>query len=355
MRIAHVISTPTGIGGAERVLAALVSEGLRRGLVQRVFNPFGRPGSPLQELCGDVPVEAREASLTGVWALRKWLRGRLLDFDPAIVHVHLFHAAALVASIPRAGEVRVLTHHHGDVFELRGQRFFRQLDRWSCKRFDYVVAVSGSVQEFLASRYRCPKVTVIHNGWVGSPRPRERRSGPEMILSISHLRPEKGHSTLIDAFCQVRTHFPQCRLAIVGDGPLRETLEHRAEAAGVRSAVEFSGEVSDVWSYLARADVFVLVSSNEPFGVAALEALAAGVPVVVSETGGFREFVDEQVGVFVPPGDPDALELALVKLLSDPHLRRSMGDKGVIRARTFTMDATADRYIKLYEKSLSNA
>lgn len=355
-RIAHVISTPHGLGGAERVLAALVEEGSKRGWSQLVLNPFGEQPSELSRLCeGRASFEPRTGGLPRVLALRTWIARRLSGFAPNVVHVHLFHAAALVASLPKERRVRLLTHHHGDLFAIRHRPVLRAIDKWAGRRFDQIVAVSESVKRFLVDEYRYAheKVVCIPNGWSGTPIEEPRDGLDPTVVCVSNLRPEKSHVTLLDAFRRVRREIPSCRLVLVGDGPLRSDLEARAGALGISEAVSFTGFVPNIWPYLQAADLFALPSSYETLGIAAIEAMAAGLPIVASRTGAIPEFVHEDTGVLVPPGDPGALAAAIVGLLSSPESRRRMSVAARERAQGLRMESTVQRYFELYERVLA--
>lgn len=225
------------------------------------------------------------------------------------------------------------------------------LDRWAGTRYDRVVAVSEAVADFLIGTYGYPRerIEVIHNGWLGSPAQRTR-PGVD-FLSVSHLRREKGHHVLLEAFALVRERAPASRLRLLGDGPLRPDLERHAYALGISDGVEFTGAVEDVWAHLAEARVAVLPSLTEPQGIAVLEALAAGCPLVASRVGGIPEMVDHgRNGHLVPPGDAPALAGAMLRLHGDDQLRVRYRDEGLRTADRWRMDTTVRRYEALYRE-----
>jgi glycosyltransferase involved in cell wall biosynthesis len=283
-------------------------------------------------------------------AVRKWARERLQETGSDLVHVHLFHALVIVGSLPAGPSIRVLTHHHGDFLTAQRRRFEAALDRRFGRRFDRVVAVSDAVRDFLVARYSYPseRVITIRNGWEGEIRPPSPH-GASTVVSVGNLRPEKGHSVLLRAVAELG----DARLVIVGDGPLRSSLEREARSLGLADRVEFAGAVSDVWPYLARADVFVFPSLSEPLGIAVMEAMAAGLPVVASAVGGIPELVTDGVtGYLAPPGDHAALSVHLKALLGDPGTRASMGAAARARAEDFKMERTVDGYFELYDTLL---
>lgn len=360
-RIAHVISTPEGIGGAERIMLALLADGHLRGWEQAVFDPFDidPENSRLRFEVERVGAHYSARSTSRIVELpraRSWLRGRLEAFDPHLVHIHLFHALTLMASFPRSSWPTLLSHHHGDQLRVSGKRIREMADRWAAGRIDHVVAPSAWVRNFLVKGYgyAAERVTEIHNGWEGERSSASSRDGTECVLiCVANLRPEKDHGTLLEAFVGLRRVYPSVRLLLVGDGPMRPEIEGAIGELGLGTAVELCGAVNEVWPFLARSDLFVLASRNETLGMAALEAMAAGLPVVATAVGGIPELVEHgHNGLLVPPRDPEALAEALSVLVASSEERRRMGASGKKRAGSRRMNITVNRYFELYERLL---
>ena len=309
--------------------------------------------------CGPARYAARSCDhLVELPSLRRWLQTSLRDFQPDLVHAHLFQATVAVATLPRRpGERRLVTHHHGSWLPPgpRG-RVRRVLDEWANRRYDRVVAVSSAVSRYLIEEYRYPptKVVTIPNGWEGEPLQRpEPGERPPTVVCVAGLRREKGHDLLVSAFASVREQVPDSRLVLVGDGDLRPALVEQVKAAGLADSVQFAGMVDEVWPYLAEADVFALASRSETFGMAIVEAMAAGLPVVAPATGGILELVvPGQSGELFAPGDVDALAAHIVRLLRSPELRLRMGKASQDFAESFRMETTVRRYFELYESLL---
>ncbi len=151
----------------------------------------------------------------------------------------------------------------------------------------------------------------------------ERR--PAVLLHASNFRPVKRVGDAVRALAEVRRARPAV-LVLVGDGPERAAVEELADALGVRDAVAFAGERRSLGDLFAHADLFLLPSEQESFGLAALESLASGVPVVASDVGGVAEVVTQgETGWLVPARDPVAMARAALSLLADPARRRVMG------------------------------
>jgi L-malate glycosyltransferase len=151
------------------------------------------------------------------------------------------------------------------------------------------------------------------------------RHRPAVLLHASNFRPVKRVGDAVRALAQVRRSRPAV-LVLVGDGPERDAVEALASSLGCRAAVGFAGERRALGSLFAHADLFLLPSAQESFGLAALEALASGVPVVASRVGGVPEVVSHgKTGVLVPSGDPAAMAGAVLALLGEPSRRAAMG------------------------------
>jgi glycogen(starch) synthase len=175
-------------------------------------------------------------------------------------------------------------------------------------------------------------VTVIHNGieplgWrpppaaVRAARERHSPDGAPLVLYFGRLEWEKGVQDLLAALPRVRRAFPGARLVVAGQGRQALSLVEQARRLRVRRSVDFVGHLSDrgLVACLAAADVVVLPSRYEPFGIVALEAAAAGAPLVASTAGGLAELVvDGETGLSIEPGDVEGIAAAVGAVLSDP-------------------------------------
>jgi phosphatidylinositol alpha-mannosyltransferase len=169
--------------------------------------------------------------------------------------------------------------------------------------------------------------------------------GPS-ILFLGRHEPRKGLTVLLDALAFLP---PDVRVLVASDGP--QTAELRQRFAGERR-IEWLGRISDEEKagYLRSVDVFCAPSmSGESFGVVLLEAMAASAPIVASDLPGYRNVARPDVqALLVPPGEPEALAAALVRVLEDGSLRRRLVEAGDARANEFSMDRLAERYLGLY-------
>ena len=358
--VAYVTSS-RGVAGAEELLVALVAGGRARGWEQTVLNPFGNAGSAaLAQRCAPTPLETRGCTTPlRLPGLRAWLTARLRELRPDIVHVTLFQATVLTASVRRGRERRLLTHVYGPgLAQLAQPRVRTRLDRWACGRFDHISAISDAVAVFLQAGHGFPPPPVerIRLGWSGAPQPPRPSDGrPPTVVCVAALRPEKGHDTLLAAFAEVLTEVPDARLVLVGGGPMRPALEATIDARGMAESVRFTGRVEEIWPHLADADVFVLSSPAEALGIAIMEAMAAGLPVVATDVGGIPELVTPGVtGELFGVRDHHALARRLIDLLRSPQRRAAMSAAALQAAEAMRMEQSVEAYFRLYDRLLEN-
>ena len=178
-------------------------------------------------------------------------------------------------------------------------------------------------------------------------------AGPLRILCVGRLIERKGQRHLIDAVKRLVDETIDVQLDLVGTGDARSENEAHVARLGLKERVHFRGYVprEKIAEYYAAAHVFVLPSYNEGMSVALLEAMASGLPVVVTPTGGTRELVESQVNGFIFDwADVDGLTTHLRRLAKDRSLVRSMGQASRRRASDFSWDRAALRYIDLFQQ-----
>ncbi len=176
-----------------------------------------------------------------------------------------------------------------------------------------------------------------------------------VLVALGTLVERKGLDVLVDAMSRLAGKDVHPRLWIAGHGDMRDALQRQIDSAGLSERVRLLGRREDVGDLLGAADVFVLPSRAEGLGVAALEAMGAGLPVIASRVGGLAEaVVDGRTGTLVPPGDAVALAEALARAVRDPDERSSMGRAGRERvASSFLPDQMVEAYEKLYAEVLA--
>jgi N-acetyl-alpha-D-glucosaminyl L-malate synthase BshA len=195
----------------------------------------------------------------------------------------------------------------------------------------------------------------VYNRSAHPPLLRQQIGADPILMHISNFRRVKRVRDVVGIFARVNEQLPS-RLVMVGDGPDRGDAEEEARSLGVESRVQFLGKIDTVAPLLASADLFLLPSSSESFGLSALEALASGVPVVGTNAGGMPEVVrDGETGVLCAAGDVEGMAAASLSILGDPSKWREMSERGAADARArFSLDAIVSQYEKLYITSLAN-
>jgi N-acetyl-alpha-D-glucosaminyl L-malate synthase BshA len=177
--------------------------------------------------------------------------------------------------------------------------------------------------------------------------------GGAVLVHISNFRPVKRISDVVEIFARVRRRRP-ARLLMVGDGPERSSAERLAEELGVHEDVYFLGMQSEIEEVLNIADLLLLPSQTESFGLVALEAMAAGVPVIASNVGGLPEVVEDgRTGFLLPVGDVEGMAEVALSILDNPDLHREMGQAASRRAReNFSAARITALYANLYRRVL---
>ncbi len=288
-----------------------------------------------------------------------------------ILHVHYAIPHATSAWIARemlrenGHDIQVITTLHGTDITIVGQdRSFHAITKFSIEKSDRISAVSQFLKEETFFAFGCAgcNVDVIHN--FIDPRVYDRakytpvlRSGSQKILMhVSNFRAVKRVRDVVRIFARVRKEMPS-RLVMVGDGPDRTDAEEEARALGVDRDVHFLGKLDSVAPLLASADLFLLPSDRESFGLSALEALASGVPVVGCAVGGLPEVVrDGETGALRSPGDVDAMAISSLEILRDEKRWREMSVLAANDARErFSRDAVVAQYEELYEGTLAKS
>jgi len=286
-----------------------------------------------------------------------------------IVHVFQTQLSAFVAVLIAKGlGKRVITTCHslgasgGDMTAWSVLPTGKRLLRYVCSHIDAATGVSLEIVTKLREiGFPSDRTWYIPNGVPIQPAslntPKKARPlpgigrGSLLVVFVGRLAPPKLPESLLDAWLAVQRRFPNARLAFVGDGEKRADLEASAERAGLKNTVLFVGRISHVNDYLRRADIFVIPSAREGMPLALLEAMAAGLPVIGSKTGGMVDVIRHgENGLLVEPGDQEGLVSCLSLLMGSEERRSELGKKARHTVNQhFRLDAVADRYIALYQ------
>ena len=288
-----------------------------------------------------------------------------------LLHVHYAIPHATSAWIaremlaPTRPDIRVLTTLHGTDITIVGQDpSFHAITKFSIEKSDGLSAVSRYLQAETVEAFGCTgcRIEVIPNfidpevydRGKYAPALRDQLADSERVLMhISNFRSVKRVRDVVRIFAGVRATLP-CALVMVGDGPDRVHAEAEARELGVEDRVFFLGKIDTVAPLLSAADLFLLPSQTESFGLSALEALASGVPVVGSNVGGLPEVVrNGETGVLCAVGDVDGMVAAAIGILRDPERWQSMSRLAARDARErFAMDDVVQQYEAFYDRAL---
>ncbi|MEP6780807.1 MAG: N-acetyl-alpha-D-glucosaminyl L-malate synthase BshA [Gemmatimonadaceae bacterium] len=289
-----------------------------------------------------------------------------------ILHCHYAIPHATSAWIARemlresGRDVKVMTTLHGTDITIVGQEAsFFAITKFSIEKSDSVTAVSEYLREETLRAFGCTgcAVKVIPNfidpkrfnrGNNVFPLPAETVNGRKVLMHISNFRPVKRVRDIVQVFARVRAEVPSM-LVMVGDGPDRGDAEAEARELGVQNDVLFLGKIDPIAPLLAGADLFLLTSDAESFGLSALEALASGVPVVGANVGGLPTVVQNgKTGMLCDVGDVDGMAKAAIGLLRDPVRWKSFSDAAAADAiNRFSQETIVAQYEALYEHTLT--
>ena len=334
MKILQVCSV-TGFGGGERHLADL-----SRGLADLGHEVYAAlvPGSPLSAELSclnkrNIFALSPLNYVKNVTGLARFVRAH----DIEIVHAHAardYHLAALAVRLASRGRL-VLTRHA--LFPLRA------INRPLLKDVRRVIAVSQAVAESLRRNgvIESSKIAVIHNGIdVDRFESIERSSAsPLLVGTVGHFAPIKGQDVFVRAAAIISARRRAVNFVVIGEDKssqmnCRRSLENLVAELGLSEVVEMPGWRDDIPAVLSSLDLFVSAARCEPFGLAIVEAMAAGLPIVASASEGALEIIEDgHTGKLVPVGDPEPLAQAIIDLLDDPLERSRLGRNAQLAAR----------------------
>jgi glycosyltransferase involved in cell wall biosynthesis len=363
----HVDTARTWRGGQNQVL--LTINGLRA-IGQRaalVAHPDGELRNRVEEGLELIPIAPKtEMDLTAAWRFARLLK----KLAPDVIHAHDPHGVAMASlalslgtssrrSGSAAGGAPALVASRRVDFHLQGNAF----SRWKYKQVDCFIAASGAIRQMLvADGVPAERTVTVHEGididhvlaappvnvheafWLPHQAP--------VVGNVAALVPHKGQRYLIDAAHLVVQQIPDARFVILGEGELREHLEHQVKEHHLEKHVLLPGFRIDVLGCIKGFDVFAMSSVTEGLGTSLLDAMACARPIVATRAGGIPEIVQDDVnGLLVPVRDAHALADAIVRQLKDAALRRRMGEAGLALARErFTVERMVAETAAVYAR-----
>jgi len=288
-----------------------------------------------------------------------------------LLHVHYALPHAISAILARemgngnGVRLKVVTTLHGTDITIVGQdRSYLPITRWGIERSDAVTAVSRYLKDVTIKEFGVQREIEVVPNFID---PRQYRpdgaspfaralaqNGEALVVHISNFRPVKRIRDVLATFDRIRRRVP-ARLLLIGDGPDRSLAERLAREGGFEEATTFMGNVAAVETILPAARLLLLPSDAESFGLAALEAMACGVPVIGTAAGGLPEVVEDgSNGFLLPVGDVNGMAARGIELLGDEELWGRFSASARRRAeRDFPTDTLVERYRALYTKTLA--
>jgi glycosyltransferase involved in cell wall biosynthesis len=357
MKILQVINTLLPAGA--QILVRDLCMGLVRRGIQCDTYVLQSDETPLEQTLSELGISVHGIGRKSIYSPRHILslRSHLSRISYDLVHVHLFPSQlwTAIAAWTAGTSVPLVTTEH-NTHNRRRRPIFRLLDQWMYSQYVRIACISSATAEALVQWLPelAGKIQLCPNGirvgeFAGSRVSKsEVCSIPEtatMILTVGRLEDQKDHETVLRALPDAAG----MHLALVGEGQKLADLRRLARDLRVADRVHFLGQRQDVSRLMKAADIFVQSSRWEGFGIAALEAMASGLPVVASRVPGLAEVVGEG-GLMFESGDHHQLAARLIQISSDANLKSTLSGAGKSRAAMFDIERTLDCYEGLYRE-----
>ncbi len=277
----------------------------------------------------------------------------LKELEPDVIHAHNIRKLYVLGAARKAGVRNIVYTVHniaqkeqGTVGGIFSGIVFR-------RGLMVPVGLSPLVTESVEDRYRLKDVPTIYNGtdlehfrkkedYLLHDRP--------VILNIARLDRQKNHKRLFEAFLLVLRSFPEAELVLVGNGVLMGELKTLTQEMAIAQKVRFEGRQDDVADYFDAADLFCLSSDYEGMPMTLIEAMAAAMPIVSTDVGGVPDMLQNESSALLTPPDAALLAEAMIRILSDETLRRSLGENAWRESKKFSYHRTAEEYLALYRR-----
>jgi glycosyltransferase involved in cell wall biosynthesis len=352
--VVHVCRGREWRGGERQVRLLIETLASRSGFLQHLVagrdTPLASAIHPEGLAIHHVPWTAALDPRAALALFRMLQRLRRSHGRDLLVHAHDSHALALAFAAARPMRIPLVATRRSVIAP---GRLWRRPTR--------VIALSPAVaRELAAAGVPSDRVVCIPSAiplaeldMTSDPRPTVPEAPPRpMVVAVGALTAEKGHLALIEALPRVLEAVPAVHLVFVGDGPEHGRLEARARQLGLLERVRFLGAQASARALIRHAQVLAQPSVHEALGTAVLEAMALGVPVVATATGGLIDLLRGGAGLLVPPGNPDALADALGRVLTDAPLRNALVSEARACVAQYDAPQLADRVAEVYRSAL---
>ena len=285
----------------------------------------------------------------------------LLHVHYAIPHAYAAYMAKKIL-LEKGKYIPVVTTLHGTDITLVGKNpSYKPAVTFSINKSDVVTCVSESLKKDTLSSFVIKKEIEVIPNFIDTTlyemtgpcmRPQLAPNGEKIITHISNMRKVKRIPDVIDIFHKINAEEPSI-LLMLGEGPEREKAEQQARDLGILDHVKFLGKTNEVYKLLCMSDLFLLPSETESFGLAALEAMAAKVPVISSNAGGLEEVnVHGETGYLAEVGDVDSMANFGLEILQNPEKHEAFKANAYTRALKFSIKEIVPKYEAAYERAL---
>lgn len=281
-------------------------------------------------------------------------------FKPEIIHAHIYEAGVPAALVSKIFRIPLVVTEHSTEFPRKKLKGLKVLQakfayKWAKVILPVSISLQRAIQEYgIKASFKVVPNVVDNSIFYFSPFARKKSQLKHLlVVSLLDISHKKGIPHLLSALGQLRQSREDWCLDIIGDGPVRAEYERLTLSLGIDDKVTFHGVKSkkEVADFMQRADIFVLPSLWENSPCVLLEAMASGLPIVATRTGGIPEFIDQEIGVLVPPGDSDKLAEALLRMIESlPKYDRAVIAK---KADKYRPEAVGRLIHSVYESCVS--
>ena len=347
-----IIHSSFCIGGAENMVYELAKNFDKNEVKCKVISCSSRLGTSLEDKVDAAQIDVEYGHCEGrITPAKIWdIYRMILEFKPDVIHAHM---GGVFYSLPY-----VLTHKtklvvtaHTTPKEAFNKRTTKVL-RFLAKRNKVIMtAVSDENKKLISDYYEIPldKVECVNNG-VDLSRYYRKEHNQLTFINVARMDVNKNQQLIIKLFARLDS-FKKMRLILCGDGPERSKLEGMVDNLNIKENVFFTGNVGNVYDYLAVADIYIQASHREGLPLSVIEAAATKLPIISTNVGGMKNIVTDN-GFLVKDNDEESLFDAMKKLMIDESLRDEMGEKSYQMARKFSAESMSAEYTEIYKKNI---
>lgn len=373
IKILHLISNKAGIGGAEKHLLDMSEEYDVERFSISYCTVFSEGNDAFLDELRRRRFDCYELLGTSWTNLPETIR-RLVSlmrrkrFD--IVHTQLLYAtivgqlAARIAGVP----IRIVTRHHTNDWYQPRHKHLNKLDAYVTRKATKVVAISGAVKnDLLQQGVPLDRIKLIYNGISLKlfdrngqtnevPQLKQAYPGKYLLAYTANLHEYKGHKFLIEALAKLSSKYTDIQLLLIGEGAERKNLEGLVARLKLKDKVTFLGYQPNVPALLKEIDLYIHPTMSEAFGIAVIEAMAAGKCVIASRVGGIPEIIEHgQTGFLVAPKDVTGLAEAILYARENLKLAQEIAEAGRERVKKkFSIQTIVNQYQQLYEACINS-